>query len=192
MALTNKLTAIADAIRGKTGGTDSLTLDAMAAAIAALETGGVGGGEAMELVYESEFTIDETNLTSTAVVVATFETGLNLVSGDSCWCVIECTNDTDEDTSYNHIRARTQNLVLTPGGYTNICASSGHIYSEMYDQYGSSVSLWVSGFGKSGATITVSTKYSGDGFGAAPSGDYSLKLYKFNKDFFGLEGVSDR
>ena len=40
MALTDKLTAIADAIRGKTGGADALTLDAMAAAIAALETGG--------------------------------------------------------------------------------------------------------------------------------------------------------
>lgn len=40
MALTDKLTAIADAIRGKTGGADALTLDAMAAAIEALETGG--------------------------------------------------------------------------------------------------------------------------------------------------------
>ena len=41
MALTDKLTAIADAIRGKTGGTDALTLEAMAKAITALETGGV-------------------------------------------------------------------------------------------------------------------------------------------------------
>lgn len=44
MALTDKLTAIADAIRSKTGGTASLTLDAMAQAIAAIEAGG-GGGE---------------------------------------------------------------------------------------------------------------------------------------------------
>lgn len=42
MALTDKLTAIADAIRGKTGGTDALTLEAMAKAITALETGGGG------------------------------------------------------------------------------------------------------------------------------------------------------
>lgn len=40
--LTNKLTAIADAIREKGGTTDLLTLDAMPAAIAALEVGGGG------------------------------------------------------------------------------------------------------------------------------------------------------
>lgn len=38
MALTNKLTAIADAIRGKTGGTGKLSLDQMATAISALKT----------------------------------------------------------------------------------------------------------------------------------------------------------
>lgn len=43
MALTDKLTAIADAIRGKTGGTDKLTLDQMPAEIAGIEAG--GGGE---------------------------------------------------------------------------------------------------------------------------------------------------
>lgn len=43
MALIDKLTAIADAIRGKTGGTDALTLDQMAMEIAGIETG--GGGE---------------------------------------------------------------------------------------------------------------------------------------------------
>ena len=40
MALTDKLTAIADAVRGKTGGTESLTLDRMVTAITAIETGG--------------------------------------------------------------------------------------------------------------------------------------------------------
>lgn len=40
MALTDKLTAIADAVRGKTGGTELLTLDQMAAEIA-----GISGGE---------------------------------------------------------------------------------------------------------------------------------------------------
>lgn len=43
MALTDKLTAIADAIRGKTGKTDGLTLDAMPGEIAGIQTG--GGGE---------------------------------------------------------------------------------------------------------------------------------------------------
>lgn len=43
MALIDKLTAIADAIRGKTGGTALLTLDDMAAAIAGIPSGGGGG-----------------------------------------------------------------------------------------------------------------------------------------------------
>lgn len=43
MALIDKLTAIADAIRGKTGKTEEMTLDQMATEIAAIETG--GGGE---------------------------------------------------------------------------------------------------------------------------------------------------
>lgn len=40
MALTEKLTSIADAIRTKTGSADKLTLDGMAQAIAGIETGG--------------------------------------------------------------------------------------------------------------------------------------------------------
>ena len=42
MALTDKLIAIADAIRDKTGGTESLTLDQMPTDIAGIETGGGG------------------------------------------------------------------------------------------------------------------------------------------------------
>lgn len=45
MALTDKLTAIAAAIREKGGTTEKLTLDAMAAAIAALEVGGGGSSD---------------------------------------------------------------------------------------------------------------------------------------------------
>lgn len=43
MSVNEKMTAIADAIRGKTGGTDALTLDQMAAAVRGIEAG--GGGE---------------------------------------------------------------------------------------------------------------------------------------------------
>ena len=44
MALIDKLTAIADAVRGKTGGTGLLTLDDMAAAISGIPSGGGGSG----------------------------------------------------------------------------------------------------------------------------------------------------
>lgn len=43
MALIEKLTAIADAIRGKTGGTEGMTLEAMVSAIEGIEAGGGGG-----------------------------------------------------------------------------------------------------------------------------------------------------
>lgn len=42
MALTNKLKAIADAIRAKTGSSEKLSLDGMASAIASISTGGGG------------------------------------------------------------------------------------------------------------------------------------------------------
>lgn len=45
MALTDKLSAIGDAIREKTGGTAKLTLDQMPVEIAAITTGGGGGSE---------------------------------------------------------------------------------------------------------------------------------------------------
>lgn len=50
MALTDKLTAIADAIRGKTGKTDALTLDQMPGEIAGIQTGG-GSGSGGDLFH---------------------------------------------------------------------------------------------------------------------------------------------
>lgn len=44
MALTDKLTDIADAIRGKTGKTEEMTLDQMPLEIASIVSGGSGGG----------------------------------------------------------------------------------------------------------------------------------------------------
>ena len=52
MALTDKLTAIADAIRTKTGSTDLLTLDGMAEAIAGIPSG--GGSIPIEISTDDE------------------------------------------------------------------------------------------------------------------------------------------
>ncbi|MBR5874540.1 MAG: leucine-rich repeat domain-containing protein [Oscillospiraceae bacterium] len=57
-----KMTAIADAIRAKTGGTDALSLDGMAAAIAGIESGG-GGDELAELLTNKLTTLNS-NVTS--------------------------------------------------------------------------------------------------------------------------------
>lgn len=54
MALINKLTAIADAIREKTGDEEELSLDDMVTAIEGIETGGGGGGASIpNLVFNS-------------------------------------------------------------------------------------------------------------------------------------------
>lgn len=74
MALIDKLTNIADAIRGKTGKTEELTLDQMATAIAGIETGG-GGGSFPELIYETTFEVEEAK-TSGSSVLCTISTGL--------------------------------------------------------------------------------------------------------------------
>lgn len=62
MALTDKLTAIADAIRDKTGGTEEMTLDQMATEINGIEVGGgSGGGGSAEF-----FDIEINDLTASA------------------------------------------------------------------------------------------------------------------------------
>ena len=45
MSVNSKMTAIADAVRGKTGGTEKLTLDQMATEIEGIQVGGGGGIE---------------------------------------------------------------------------------------------------------------------------------------------------
>lgn len=56
MSIYSKMTAIADAIREKTGGTDPLTLDAMAEAIAGIEAGG-GSSGGSTLLESGSFTL---------------------------------------------------------------------------------------------------------------------------------------
>lgn len=68
MGLIEKLTAIADAIRDKTGGTEELTLDQMAAAISGIETG--GGSSAF---HSGSFTPAENVLTAAVDVGSSFD-----------------------------------------------------------------------------------------------------------------------
>lgn len=67
MALTDKLTAIADATREKTGESDKLTLDAIAEAIRALETGGGGDIWGGKIMTGSFVLAEETTSTYTVV-----------------------------------------------------------------------------------------------------------------------------
>ena len=56
MALTDKLTAIADAIRSKTGSTDPLTLDGMVTAVEGIQAGGSGGDDLARKIVERTVT----------------------------------------------------------------------------------------------------------------------------------------
>lgn len=88
MALTDKLTNIADAIRGKTGGTEGLTLDQMATEIAGIET----GGGFPQKFYETDFILEDNSVSG---VVCTISTGLsvNYVAGQNEIVFAVITND---------------------------------------------------------------------------------------------------
>lgn len=57
MALTDKLDAIADSIRAKTGKTALMTLDEMPAEIASIKSGGGSGGEVVQHVGSYDYSI---------------------------------------------------------------------------------------------------------------------------------------
>lgn len=65
MALINKLKAIGDAIRSKTGKTDSLTLEQMVSEIGSIQTGGSGSGGDSSGVISGSFTPTEDTLSVT-------------------------------------------------------------------------------------------------------------------------------
>ena len=78
MALTDKLTAIADAIRGRTGKTEGLTLDQMAAEIAGMGARGIIGSELSCQcdgwgLYAQRVVIGENTVTSSAALKTYFE-----------------------------------------------------------------------------------------------------------------------
>ena len=68
MSVNSKMTAIADAIRAHTGGTDALTLDAMAQAIAGIQAGGGGGDILGHKFAAGSFTLTE-ETTSTYTIL---------------------------------------------------------------------------------------------------------------------------
>lgn len=94
MALTDKLTTIADAIRGKTGGTEALTLDGMATAISGIET---GGGDGSPFDWEvTEYVHSEDWLDSTLGLASNFCNLYCNTSADGEWAAYYCevTNNT--------------------------------------------------------------------------------------------------
>lgn len=100
MALTDKLSAIGDAIRAKTGGTDMLTLDQMPTAIAGIQTGSGSGGD-----YNIIVTNNSDGTQSFAITDASGSSG-----GSGFW---------DEDYA-RQIIERTLTSINFPSGLTKI------------------------------------------------------------------------
>lgn len=166
--------SICDAVRSKNGETGVYKSGELKAAIKGI----TGDNGYAELIYETEFTIAETNLTSTKVTVAEINTGLKESDATEFYAVIKCINDADEDISYNHIHIRTQNLVVMDSGYCSNQVSSGMIISDLYNQYGSDFGIFISYVGRYLSSLTIKTQYSSNSFGGAPKGDYNLKLFR--------------
>ncbi len=178
MALTDKLTAIADAIRTKTGSTEKLTLAQMPTEIAAIQAGDGGA----ELVYETEFSVGEVLTAKTTIAKIT--TGITADNGLYMY-VIECTNDTLEDDT-NHFQLRTSTMPLQ-SGYVNPNLSGGWCISSDYYQHGDQVCVWVSAGGRYLATITIMASLGSTSYGYTPTGDYRLRIYKEKLDIYGVE-----
>lgn len=179
MALTDKLTNIADAVRGKTGKTDTLTLDQMATEIAGI---GAGGGNGAELLFETEFSIAE--VPSSKTTVATITTGMNL-EDDRYMIVIECIRETSANGT-NHFKARNQPMKLD-SGYVTVNQNGGWIIADRTYQNGSGICVFVSAGGRYLATITVQASSGSETYGLTQTGDYRIRVYKQVLDMYGLE-----
>lgn len=97
MSVNAKMTAIADAIREKTGGTDALTLDQMAAAISGITVGGGGSAVPAWVKNTYDITIGENAVTNTSEAIAYFN---DVTSGGGTRILIMCK---DEFTQNNQI-----------------------------------------------------------------------------------------
>ena len=188
--LVTKLTAIADAIRGKTGKTDGLTLDQMATEIAGIEAGG-GGGGGMELIFETSFNVAASITSTSKTTLATIQTGLsdsNISERDFLAYTIECRNDTETDMSFSHFEKSFGTIVVLDGGYPNQSKSVTYFYRADTDVesifgYGTQGVL-ISSTGQWVKSITVQAWGAGNAGGFAPPGNYVVKLYKINHSYF--------
>lgn len=161
--------------------------------------GGGGESEAVELLYETTFSVAESIPTNTKTTLATIQTGLTkneFPYGTLGMVVIECINDTETDMSFSHFRERIQTIAGGDGGYVSPSSQGGITYFYRADtnrewaQAGVNAGVVISSVDRYAATLTVQAVGSGNSGGYAVSGDYSLKLYKVNIGFFGLEGLN--
>lgn len=188
----------ADAVTGESSATLAGAVDAL---IAGFGSGGGTGGEAAELIFETSFSIPETLYNASKTTVATIETGIpqeSFALGEVYYLVINCVNDTDEDFSYPHFKERTMTICDTGSVYMQPGTISGNCFyyktdGTLSNTYGTEYGLYAYEAGKHlsyikliancPSTLTV--------WGQVCSGDYELKLFRLNNDYFGVEGYGN-
>lgn len=192
----NDWQGICDSVRAKTGGTEALKSGEIKPLIDGIQA---VGSDALELLYETTFSVVESIPTSTKTTLATLDTGLtkdDFEAGSLYIVAIKCTNDTEIDFSFSHFMERTQLIADSGGGYM-VVQNSGIIYfyrsdTDKISMYaGGNQGVAISGTGRYVKSLTVQAWGGINSGGFAVSGDYNLKLYKVNLDFLGLEGMPD-
>ena len=130
MSVNEKMAAIADAIREKTGGTDALTLDGMAAAIAGISAGG-GSISTGTVTLAKNFTSHSasTNFNSSSNLL--IEHGLGVDPSGMLWVLIDGVENAT--SGYAHVeRLVTRDCVQTIYG-TSSSATTNMTYAEVTD-----------------------------------------------------------
>jgi hypothetical protein len=153
--LVTKLTAIADAIRGKTGKTDGLTLDQMAAEIAGIEAGGGGsGGIGAVKFLDVDITVDASTTTKVDYVVD----GLEIVSSA-------------ENPASTGVAFSTKDAYVAFVTPKNITGTPSGTFTRIYRK-----GIWI-GYGNTNYTPTVvNILFDGTGVSAQNYGIYQLQL----------------
>lgn len=154
-----------------------------------------GGGGGPELLFETTFSVAESQIDVGNVTIATIQTGLTKADwGDCCECavVIECINDTELDFSKRHWVASvgrvycSETYALTVGSPYHFSKSETQLFAPYYYEAGAFVNKKTTTKWLEKLTINTNSAYY-SAWGIVPSGDYKVKIFKCPPQLFGLE-----
>lgn len=193
------LTAIADAIRGKTGGADPLTLDQMPAEIASIQAGGGGGISAVKFI-DVDITVEESTTTAVTYTVDGLELDTSVVnppgyyaafSPHECYVAFITRKEiTGEESGNSPYKASmcvmqgnsscTKTLLNTSGG------GSGNIVTQQYGIYNVVLSCTSVADGKKIGYLQVSVRQMSTGNFHVATGTYNVRVYRLNDWSWGM------
>lgn len=190
MALTDKLTAIAEAIRSKTGKTGALTLDAMPGEIEGIQTGGSDGGIGAVKFVDVDITVEASTTTAVTYTVDGLEFTssvenpgkYNAFSANDMYFAFITPKEISEPTGEEKNIFRSN--VGTANGNTNYVSFGNNISygtngttTSAYGLYGVNLNCTDIVDGKPVGNMTVKVRHhSSNGYNVLP-GTYNVKVY---------------